>query len=224
MKRFTETAKWDDPWFLELPMEHKLLWQWLCDRCDNAGVIEPSLKLASFQIGFQYPMDTLSVFGKRLVEIEGGKWFIPKFIPFQYGALSKDCKAHNPVFASLSKNGIDPESLNLKGYPKGIHTLQEKEKEKVKEKERGISQKSTAPVEDLKAYALEIGMTEQDGESMFDHWESNGWKNGNNKVRCWKAGIRKWKANGWLPSQKQQTNGHKKPQQFAGTHEEIPLV
>ena len=204
MKRFTETAKWDDPWFLELPMEHKLLWQWLCDRCDNAGIIEPSLKLASFQIGFQYPMDTLSVFGKRLVEIEGGKWFIPKFIPFQYGALSKDCKAHNPVFASLAKNGIDPESLNLKGYPKGIHTLQEKEKEKVKEKDRA-REKVKGTVDELKAFAVEIGLPPSDGESMFHHWEANGWKNGPNPVKDWKAGIRKWKSQGWLPSQKGST-------------------
>jgi hypothetical protein len=135
VKRFTETNKWDDPWFLELSMEHKLLWQWLCDRCDNAGIIEPSMKLASFHIGHQYPSDTLSAFGDRLVKIGGGKWFIPKFIAFQYGKLSSDCKAHNPVFVSLEKNGIDVENLTFKGYSKGIHTLKEKEKEKVTEKE-----------------------------------------------------------------------------------------
>jgi hypothetical protein len=128
MKRFTETQKWEDPWFRRLPLEMKLLWQWLCDRCDNAGIIDPDIELASFQIGYQYPMDTLSQFDGRVVKIECGKWFIPKFIEFQYGNLSHDCKAHRPIFLSLEKHG-------MKGYPKGIDTLQEKEKEKETETE-----------------------------------------------------------------------------------------
>lgn len=128
MKRFTETQKWEDPWFRRLKPEIKLLWQWILDRCDNAGVIDPDIELASFQIGYQYPLDTLSEFGERAIKLPCGKWFIPKFIAFQYGQLSTDCKAHKPVFTSLEKHG-------LKGYPKGINTLQEKEKEKEEEKE-----------------------------------------------------------------------------------------
>ena len=37
---------------------------------------------------------------------------------------------------------------------------------------------------------------------MFHHWESNGWKNGSSPSKDWQAGIRKWKSQGWLPSQK----------------------
>jgi len=128
MKRFTETQKWEDPWFRRLRPEIKLLWQWILDRCDNAGVIDPDIDLASFQIGYQYPMDTLLEFGERAIKLPCGKWFIPKFIAFQYGQLSTDCKAHKPIFISLEKHG-------LKGYPKGINTLQEKEKDKEEEKE-----------------------------------------------------------------------------------------
>lgn len=135
MKRFTETQKWEDPWFRKLRPELKLLWQWILDRCDNAGVIDPDLDLASFQIGYQYPMDTLSEFDGRVVTLPGGKFFIPKFIEFQYGRLSEDCKAHRPIFQSLEKHQI-------KGYPKGIHTLQEKEKEKEKEKVKATRRKS----------------------------------------------------------------------------------
>jgi hypothetical protein len=40
---------------------------------------------------------------------------------------------------------------------------------------------------------------------MFHHWEANGWKNGPNPVKDWKAGIRKWRSQGWLPSQKGST-------------------
>jgi hypothetical protein len=128
MKRFTETNKWEDPWFRKLKPEMKLLWSWLLDSCDNAGVIDLDIELASFQIGYSYPIDTLSEFAHRVIKLQCGKFFIPKFIEFQYGNLSRECKAHNPIFSSLEKHG-------LKGYPKGIHTLQEKEKDKETETE-----------------------------------------------------------------------------------------
>lgn len=128
MKRFTETQKWEDPWFRRLSPELKLFWQWLLDKCDGAGIIEPDIELASFQIGFDYGNEVLSQFNDRVTKLECGKYFIPKFIHYQYGTLSRDCKAHNPVFSSLEKHG-------LKGYPKGIHTPQEKEKDKDKESE-----------------------------------------------------------------------------------------
>lgn len=128
MKRFTETTKWDDPWFRKLPPQSKLLWLWLLDKCDNAGIIDPDIDLASFQIGAGIDDIALKSFDGRLVKIKCGKLMIAKFIPYQYGNLSRDCKAHNPIFQSLEKHGI-------KGYPKGINTLQEKEKEKEEEKE-----------------------------------------------------------------------------------------
>lgn len=134
MKRFTETLKWSDPWFRKLTPELKLIWQWILDNCDSAGVIEPDLELASFQIGYQYPSDTLLLLGDRVSSISQGKWHVVKFVKFQYGELSRDCKAHNPVFLSIKKHGID-------GYLMGMDTLKEtdtdKEKEKGKEKIKG---------------------------------------------------------------------------------------
>lgn len=195
MKRFTETQKWEDPWFRKLKPEMKLLWQWLCDKCDNAGVIDPDLDLASFQIGYQYPSDTLLEFGERLAVLESGKTWIPSFIPFQCGKLSDDCAAHKPILQSLEKHGIDRVSIGYqyplrKGIGKGIR------------KEKG---KERAEIEELKAFAAELGLPESDGESMFHHWEANGWKNGKNPVKDWKAGFRKWMSSGWLPSQKAST-------------------
>lgn len=211
MKRFTETQKWEDQWFRRLPLEMKALWCWLLDKCDNAGVIDPDIELASFQIGYQYPMDTLSRFEERVVKLACGKYFIPKFIAFQYGKLSADCRAHGPVFQSLAKHGINADNLHFIGYPMGMDTLQDKDKEKVqikdkekaKEKESEKS-KSRGTIDELKAFAVELGLPESDGESMFWHWDGNGWKNGPNPVKNWKSGIQKWKSQGWLPSQKSQ--------------------
>jgi hypothetical protein len=196
----------------------KLLWSWLLDSCDNAGVIDADIELASFQIGYPYPIDTLSEFGHRVIELPCGKFFIPKFIDFQYGTLSRDCKAHNPIFLSLEKHG-------LKGYPKGIHTLQEKEKEKEQEKEQVKEEEQLSPkpkargtVEEFKAYAVTQDLPESDGEFMFNKLEGNGWMNGKSPVKDWKAVLRTWKGGEWLPSiqeKKRNAVNHIKPKQLS---------
>lgn len=40
MRRFTDTAKWDDPWFRGLSGPHKLVFLYVIDRCNNAGFWE----------------------------------------------------------------------------------------------------------------------------------------------------------------------------------------
>jgi hypothetical protein len=205
MKRFTETAKWDDPWFRRLPPEMKLLWAWLLDRCDNAGIIDPDLELASFQIGYQYPIDTLSKLDGRVIQIACGKWFIPKFITFQYGELSHECRAHKPIFQSLEKHSIDAKQLHLKGYPKGINTLQEKEKEKEKDTHAHASArqtKSRATLDEVVEFTRSIQLPDTDAHATFYKWEGNAWTNNGKPIKDWKATIRSWKAGGFLPSQK----------------------
>ncbi|MCX6849309.1 MAG: hypothetical protein NTY98_10345 [Verrucomicrobia bacterium] len=55
---------------------------------------------------------------------------------------------------------------------------------------------------ELEAYAVQIGLPASDGASMFNHWQANGWMNGQNAIKDWRAGLRKWRDQGWLPSQK----------------------
>ena len=52
-KRFTATEKWDDPDYLSLSAETKILWQYLCDKCNQAGVIKFSATIATFYISGQ---------------------------------------------------------------------------------------------------------------------------------------------------------------------------
>lgn len=62
--------------------------------------------------------------------------------------------------------------------------------------------RSRGSLDELKEFAVSLGMPASDGESMFHHWEANGWKNGSSPSKDWQAGIRKWQSQGWLPSQK----------------------
>lgn len=143
MKRFTETLKWSKPWFRQLPPKHKLLWQWMCDTCDNAGILDADWGLASFQIGCDFTAFDVEVFEGRVTILQCGKVWIPSFITFQCSTLSRECKAHGPIFVSLEKHGIDPDTLTPIGYPIGYkensnrvyYTHKEKEKEKETETE-----------------------------------------------------------------------------------------
>jgi hypothetical protein len=197
MKRFTETLKWEDPWFRRLPTEDKLLWMWLLDHCDAAGIIDPDYELASFQIGFAKGFLTLpDTLSERVEVLPSGKLLITKFIPFQYGTLSPNCKPHTAVFRCLEKHGI-------KGYPKGINTLEEKETDKDQEEEEETApKKARGTVEEFQQYAVQIGLRESDGESMFYGLEANGWMRGKNPIKDWKSHMRSWKAQGHHPSQK----------------------
>jgi hypothetical protein len=199
MKRFTETAKWSDPWFRKLRPEIKNLWGWLCDNCDNAGVIDIDIELASFHIGYQYSMDTLSELGDRLIKLECGKWFLPKFIPFQYGVLSEDCKGHNPVFLSLQKHFP-------KGYPKGIHTPQDRTGQgqgQGQDKDKAVGVKTKPTLDEVKLVCSKTGVPESDAIWFWNKCEANGWTNGGKPIKSWPHTIAAWKAAGYLPSQKQ---------------------
>lgn len=204
-KRFTATEKWDKPWYRRLPSRLKCLWQFFCDRCDQAGVIEMDWELASFQIGEDVSASDLSYFADQIQEIGSGKLWLKAFVEFQYGKLSETCPAHKPVIRSIQKHFGDTNKI---GYQYPIGRVQEEEEEMDKEKEevKETEKKGKGTQTELEAYAVEIGLPASDGAAMFDHWTANGWKNGSTPSKCWKAGMRKWKGQGWMPSQKAKPN------------------
>ena len=177
---------------MDLPLKYKLFWLFICDQCDNAGAWQPNIRLAATQIGEQLELvEILRVFSDRIVQLDDGKLFIIKFIPFQYGNLSPNCRAHIPILNSIEKLRVS------KGYPKGIHTLMEKEKEK-----EGIGypkkskSKSRCTTEEVQSFCESIGLPRSDGAAMVLHWTEKKWP------KDWKLTIHKWKAFGYLPSQK----------------------
>lgn len=62
--------------------------------------------------------------------------------------------------------------------------------------------KAKGTSEEASAYCVEIGLPASDGTACFDKWQGNGWKNNGEPIKDWKATIRAWKANGYMPSQK----------------------
>jgi hypothetical protein len=83
-KRLTDSNKWNDSWFTNLPMDIKLVWIYLLDTCDHAGVYKTNIRLLKFQTGSERTEEELIEFFKERIYITGDKWFIPKFVTFQY--------------------------------------------------------------------------------------------------------------------------------------------
>jgi hypothetical protein len=109
-KRFTDTDKWKDDWFLELEPTMKIFWIYMLDTCDHAGIWKVNFKLASYCLGAILDRQSAEkAFKDRITVVSEDKWHIPKFISFQNkGKLNPKNKAHLGVVRALKLNGIDP--------------------------------------------------------------------------------------------------------------------
>jgi len=172
---------------MSLSAAAKLLWLFLLDHCDNAGVIEPNTKLAAFQIGQPIEEKHYAELGDRIKPLPNGKLLIPKFIRFQFGTLSKESRVHGSIFKLLDLHGIayqyPIDTLSI-GSVKGTDTLQDKDKDKDKDKESeggvGGNQPVELPsgfparVEDARCHAAFIGCPETFADLVWNKAMSRG--------------------------------------------------
>ena len=129
-KRFTATEKWTDPWFCNLRPIDKLFWVYLLDNCNHAGIWQVNWPLIKFHLGeFEFKKE---VYNNRIIELSKEKWFIPKFISFQYIELNPENRAHQSVITILKKEGVYKElTRGLQG-----RTDKAKDKDMVKDKDK----------------------------------------------------------------------------------------
>jgi hypothetical protein len=138
MKRFTDTNKWSDPWFMDLPPKLKLLWFWLLDNCDNSGVVDMSWRLASFQVGLDLGPNDVEAMGGRVEVLPSGKLFVSKFVCFQFGKLSAESRVHQSVIKDAERAGVLDRVSIPYGYPiDRLSGTPDSPKDKDKDKEKG---------------------------------------------------------------------------------------
>jgi len=130
-KRFTDIEIWDKEWYMELSPKHKCLMKYIFDKCDASGCWKPNWKLASLHINDTVTINDLKDLPQTQYEIlESGKIFIPDFINFQYGKLSRNSPAHNPIFLAIEKNNLSDRVFNrVQSTPKEEEEEIEEEKE-----------------------------------------------------------------------------------------------
>lgn len=128
--RFTDSRKYQGPWFRRLPPKYKLMWDYMTHACNHAGIWKVDFDLASFCIGSQYTYkETVDALAEKLFVISCDKWFIPKFVEFQYGVLNPDNRVHKSVLQILQKEGA------CKGLIRTIQGRKDYDYDKDKDKE-----------------------------------------------------------------------------------------
>ena len=105
-KRFTITEKWEDTWFSGLNPIEKLVWNYLCDKCDLAGFWEINVKLAAFQIGITKTrfLGALQGVGRGYITNDKYLW-LRRFIEHQGNLpLNPKNNAHKHILTLLERH------------------------------------------------------------------------------------------------------------------------
>lgn len=105
-KRFIDTGFLDQKWIRKLSPDKKVFLIYLMLKCDNGGIIDLDLEDASFWIGKEIK-DINFLPNNYLIPLNNlGKFFIPKFIEWQYRDLSSNKFIVAQARQILEKHGL----------------------------------------------------------------------------------------------------------------------
>lgn len=204
--RFTETSKWQDPWYRKLSPNAKTLFTYFTEMCNLAGFTEIDEEDVLFRT--KIPPDQIKNTYKELeksVCVKGGWAWSKNFLKHQKNLpLNPENNAHKHIIYLISEQ-VDRFTLKaledklgaVEGLISSICNIK-CSKGKVKSKGR-----FTPPtLEEITAYCKERKNLVNPSK-FLNHYESNGWKVGKNKMVDWRASVRTWEQNGEKPPPKQ---------------------
>jgi len=188
-KRFTDTEKWKKGFVRNLPPAYKLLWLYMLDDCDNAGVWQVEVEVASIRVGAKLnEKEALKLFGNNVISFDGGtKWFIKEFVKFQQGVnhiaeLNSNSNPHKSILRIVEQYKL----LDLEDNP--VEYIEE-----VKQAKKSKRFKKPT-LDELEHYCIER-QNRVDIQKFYNFYESNGWKVGKNPMKDWRASVRGWERN-----------------------------
>lgn len=193
MERVTNTNKWKDDWFLDLSPNGKLIFMFLCDNCDDSGFFNLSTKHMNKYLNLPPETIVSSVIelgDKIIFNKKRKKIWIKNFLFYQNQLpLEKKNIEHNKIKLVLEKN--------IKDFNDDEQILFIiKNQSSVKSKR--VTKFTPPTLKDINSYILKyandnkIEVSEDIGKNIFNHYKSNGWKVGNNKMQDWKSSVRGW--------------------------------
>lgn len=114
-KRLIDTAIFRKDFIRGLDAPCKLLFMYLINECDHAGLWDVEFEVMEIRLGVKFKESPLVQFGNKVVAVDGGKkWFIPSFVEFQYGYLKENNRVHASVISLLSKHDLLDENNQIK--------------------------------------------------------------------------------------------------------------
>lgn len=113
-KRFIDTELFNDPWFMDLSKDAKILWIYAITNCDHAGILKVNEKLIQFQTKIKSYLSVSKELGNCLIRLnESEYYFIPKFFKFQYPNYpEKSFRAVESAILTLQKFNLWDEKTN----------------------------------------------------------------------------------------------------------------
>lgn len=138
-KRFIGTDIWGQDWFLDMPNDYKLFWNYIICECDHAGLYKVNAKTFGRMIESKVNPDTALTFFNhekvRVRVITPSLWFIEDFITFQYGVqLNSANRVHNSILKLLGQVGVKLGSIRGQvGVTEGATRVRVKDKDKDKD-------------------------------------------------------------------------------------------
>jgi len=186
-KRFTDTDKWKKGFIRGLSPKYKMFWLYILDDCNHAGIWEADFEVASIRIGSKITeAEAIKVMASQIKIFDGGnKWFIPRFIDFQYGTLNENSRPHLAVIKLLDKydvyniEGISP--VDVAGMPNEIA--------------KPIIKRFKEPTADEVYEYCTDRKNKVCPDAFLDFYKSKGWMVGKVKMKDWKACVRTWEKN-----------------------------
>jgi len=184
-KRFTDTTKWNEDWFLDLSNPHKLFWNYICDNCCHAGIFKPNKRMFELLVGVKINTDQfLSDVNKdkqRILVLSNGRWYLTGFILFQYGTkLNDKNRVHKSILEILLKNEIVWENREAQLSIEADTT-------------KPTTKKATPQsIEEVASYFIEKGSTKKEGEKFYNFYGSKGWLVGKSPMKNWRLAASNW--------------------------------
>jgi hypothetical protein len=130
-KRFTDTEKWNDDWYISLTNDYRIIWQWLIDNCNHAGICKRSIRLLNLMCNTNISEDDLINNMEGRVIKANNNWFIPKFLKFQYANLNSERNVIKSVVKELEKHNLI--SMIPESFGNDYRIIKDKYKDKDKD-------------------------------------------------------------------------------------------
>lgn len=193
-KRLHDTEIWSKQWFRTLSCEAKLLWMFLKDKCNCAGIIEvDDVPQIEFFIGKKISTSAFDELKKQFFRIDSKRIFLIDFIEFQYGNISTTHKMHKKIMNELAKFSIKYPIDTVSGVS---DTVMDMDMDKDIEREEGVGEgkksgkKFTPPSEEeFTAYCRENGFGNIAARA-YRYYSEMCWKDSSGKpVRSWKGKL-----------------------------------
>ena len=202
-KRFTDTEKWKDDWYLSLSNDYRIIWQWLLDNCNHAGICKPSINLLNMMCNTKISEDELiEKMNGRILKINN-IWFVPKFLKFQYGSLNSKKPAVLSVINELKINNLldyvselfnnsyetitepldnDSETIKDKDTLKDKEINKENNKKEILQNSNLFRQPNIPTKESVLQFFLGAGGTKEMAKSFYEKYDAVGWFSNNSPI------------------------------------------